>query len=300
MIFKLNISYIYLTMSFFTKNKKVDTSFVLKGINPTSLDVNYGLNEIQKTIAKNDKKTVIDLPDNLSFGKRKNISEKSMNSITTKLENLGISTISKEVLKTTVHSNTIMKFNMITTFNKEINLRNVRCFHCKHCVPDDLLPLSLPIKYFPKTQRTILNHHSQFNSKKEVNSESENLLLFKQMFTKKQYDKLKNKENITEEYFSCEGVFCSFNCMLSFCREYNNSSCKYRESSMLIILMYKKFFGKMPHNLEPAPSWKLLQDFGGHLTIEDFRNSFQTIKYNDNNRYLIHIAPQIFEEIKKS
>jgi hypothetical protein len=284
-------------MSFFTK--KVDTTFVLKGINPTSLDRNYGLNEIQKTIEKNDKpKANLSLPENISFGKRKNLPEKNMQNITTQLETLGISTVPKEIIKTTLPSNTSLKFNIVTTFDKNKDVRKIKCFHCKHYVPETDLPLSLPIKYYPKTRYTVQRHCALINTKIEKNSENENMILFKETYTDKQYEKLQNKENISEEYFNCEGVFCSFNCMSSYCREQNINNIKYRESFMLILMMYKKFFGKIPYKLQDAPSWKLLEEFGGHLTIEEFRKSFQTVKYTDNNRYFIRIVPQMFEEVK--
>jgi len=285
-------------MSFFTK--KVDTTFVLKGINPSSLDRNYGLNEIQKTIEKNEKtekKNTINVPDNISFGKRKNQPEKNMKNITTQLESLGISSVPKEVLKTMVPSNTTTKVKIVTTFDKDTDLRKIKCFHCKHFVPDDALPLSLPLKYHPITKVSVVRHCSLLNAKKEKNAENENLILYREMYTKKQAEKIKNKENVTEEYFDCEGVFCSFDWMKAYCNEVSINYIKYRESSMLLFSMYKKFFGKLPHKLQPAPSWKLLKEFGGNLTIEEFRKGFQTVSYHDNNRYLIRIVPQLFEQM---
>jgi hypothetical protein len=285
-------------MSFFTK--KVDTTFVLKGINPSSLDRNYGLNEIQKTIEKNEKtekKNTLNIPENISFGKRKNQPEKNMKNITTQLESLGISSVPKEVLRTMVPSNTTTKVKMVTTFEKDTDLRKIKCFHCKHFVPEDALPLSLPLKYHPITKVSVVRHPSLLNAKKEKNAENENLILYREMYTKKQSEKIKNKENVTEEYFDCEGIFCSFDCMKAYCNEVSINYIKYRESSMLLFSMYKKFFGKIPHKLQPAPSWKLLKEFGGNLTIEEFRKGFQTVNYHDNNRYLIRIVPQLFEQM---
>jgi hypothetical protein len=82
----------------------------------------------------------------------------------------------------------------------------------------------------------------------------------------------------TEETFDCEGVFCSFNCMAAFLAD---SHCyRYNNSSVLMLMMYRKLF-KCSYNFKivPAPSWKLLKTYGGHLSIEEFQKSFQHVEY---------------------
>ena len=82
----------------------------------------------------------------------------------------------------------------------------------------------------------------------------------------------------TEETFDCEGVFCSFNCMSAFLAD---SHCyRYNNSSVLMLMMYRKLF-KCSYNFKivPAPSWKLLKTYGGHLSIEEFQKSFQHVEY---------------------
>jgi hypothetical protein len=82
----------------------------------------------------------------------------------------------------------------------------------------------------------------------------------------------------TKDYFDTEGIFCSFNCMCSYLHDNLNNNL-YKDSSSLIYLMYKSIFGEFPikMNLKKAPSWKLLKQYGGPLSIEEFRDMFNTV-----------------------
>lgn len=91
-------------------------------------------------------------------------------------------------------------------------------------------------------------------------------------------------------YFDTEGIFCSFNCMCSYLHE-NSNNIAYKDSGTLMYLMYKTIFGEYPlkMNIRKALSWKLLKQYGGNLSIEDFREMFnivntltKNIEYNTN------------------
>lgn len=73
----------------------------------------------------------------------------------------------------------------------------------------------------------------------------------------------------SNEKFLLEGNFCSFNCMLSYSIDIGDNEHWKRKS--LINYFYYKTYGKYK-NILPAPHWKSLEDFGGPLTIEQFRN----------------------------
>ncbi len=103
--------------------------------------------------------------------------------------------------------------------------------------------------------------------------------------------------------FKAEGVFCSFNCMLSYTSEYDNY--KYKDSISLIHLLYQAVFPKkniLITDLKPAPSWKLLKPYGGELTIDEYRKSFQLISYKSLNQNIeseditIILKPELFIE----
>jgi hypothetical protein len=108
---------------------------------------------------------------------------------------------------------------------------------------------------------------------------------------------------LPEDYFNltfyCTGNFCSWNCAKSFNIDINDSDTWKRES--LLNLMYFKTYGEFKEII-PAPTWLMLEDFGGLLNIVDFRKLFE---YN-NKDYLVLHPPlitrqlQIEESYKKS
>jgi len=63
--------------------------------------------------------------------------------------------------------------------------------------------------------------------------------------------------------------------------------------------MYIDLFNRPPIKITAAPSWKLLKEYGGHFSIEQFRKSFNTIEYSykDFFRNIKSIA-HVFEENK--
>jgi hypothetical protein len=72
--------------------------------------------------------------------------------------------------------------------------------------------------------------------------------------------------------FDCDGIFCSFNCIVAYLQEHNQY--RYKDSTVLLLMMYRHIFQKHRDitKITPSPSWKLLKEYGGHLTIEEYRN----------------------------
>ena len=79
--------------------------------------------------------------------------------------------------------------------------------------------------------------------------------------------------------FECEGVFCSFNCISAYLQEHVEY--RYKDSTVLLSMLYRMVFNvnRKTTDIVPAPSWKLLKTYGGHLTIDEYRKSFQTVEY---------------------
>ena len=74
------------------------------------------------------------------------------------------------------------------------------------------------------------------------------------------------------------GNFCSPNCVKSYCLDNKN----FRNKSYLVGQFYRKLFGSN-FRINPAPSIYNLKDYGGKLTIEEFRKSFY-----GNSRHIIN------------
>jgi hypothetical protein len=76
----------------------------------------------------------------------------------------------------------------------------------------------------------------------------------------------------TNDFFETDGIFCSFPC----CKAYilsNLRVSKYKNSSSLLTLMYAIFFGEIIR-IPRAHPWKALKEWGGYMTIKEFRSSF--------------------------
>jgi hypothetical protein len=72
-----------------------------------------------------------------------------------------------------------------------------------------------------------------------------------------------------EDKFYCTGNFCSYNCALSYNIDTNDNV--WKRSSLLNLLYYKTY--DEPKSIIASPDWKLLKEYGGYLTIEEFRKN---------------------------
>lgn len=235
--------------SFFpTKKKSVDTTIILKNIDPAELDKEYNMKELSEACTRS-LQTNSSTSSNSSFivkkttRKKTSIIEDDKNepkTITTQLETIGITKETKKYEPTYVKiSNDIGTKNgpkCIINFNKNILDRNecsnLFCWWCRNKIPTDFQILGCPLKF-------------------------------------------------EKETFYCEGSFCSFNCIKAYIEDLNHYNMKYRESNGLLLLLYSKCFNsKILYNqIISSPHWSLLKDYGGDLTIEDFRKEFQRINY---------------------
>jgi len=54
----------------------------------------------------------------------------------------------------------------------------------------------------------------------------------------------------------------------------------YKDSTVLLNNIYYKIYGTLV-KITPAPSWKLLREYGGTMTIKIFRKTFNKLEYID-------------------
>jgi hypothetical protein len=78
--------------------------------------------------------------------------------------------------------------------------------------------------------------------------------------------------------FLTEGVFCSFNCCLAYIQDHRGQI-RYRHSAVYLHRMHRHVFGSDVPPIQPAPSWTLLKEYGGTMTIQEFRNTLGTYTY---------------------
>ncbi len=89
--------------------------------------------------------------------------------------------------------------------------------------------------------------------------------------------------------FSCTGKFCSWECMMAYNIDINDENISKRSS--LIYYMYKLAYNK-EIIIKPAPSWKILDNFGGPISIEQFRENL-----NQNDVNYNYIKPPVISRI---
>lgn len=149
----------------------------------------------------------------------------------------------------------------------------ISCFWCHH--PFDTKPLGCPIQYVP--HRVVKDYYSEIT--KDNYTLRENI-------TKNQLDKNKdhfekhNMNMIGRDYYITDGIFCSFNCCLAFIHNHHNDPL-YRYSENLLTHIYVKTFGEHAQPIIPAPSWRILENYGGSITIDEYRRNFYKVEYKD-------------------
>lgn len=143
-----------------------------------------------------------------------------------------------------------------------------KCFWCRHpCT--DTPPMGCPVKYVPSVVHR--NYFSEINKEKFVVKES----------ISKEINSLTSAiEDLSMEkndFYESDGIFCSFACMISFVRE-NKKNPLYAESELLI----HKLAGR---KIEPAPHWRLLKEYGGTLSLKEFREACNSLEFALNGNY---------------
>ena len=152
----------------------------------------------------------------------------------------------------------------------------LHCFWCRHAF--ETSPIGCPIKFV-----------NSAIEKSYISQITKDKYYMKENVTKRKLeDIMKNKEELRSQhieispfendYFLTDGVFCSFNCTLAFIKDHNQDIF-YKESYSLLYSLYEQLVGKRATKITPAPHWRLLKEYGGHLSIERFRDAFNTLEY---------------------
>ena len=98
-------------------------------------------------------------------------------------------------------------------------------------------------------------------------------------------------ENYLNNTFYCIGHFCSYNCAKSYNLDLNDLS-TYKRNSLLHFL-YNLSYSHYK-TIVPAAHWLSLEDFGGILTIDKFRDNFII----NNKEYIILHPPIISRQMQ--
>lgn len=192
---------------------------------------------------------------------------------TTKLSDLDKNTVSKNTKTITFLDESKKTHKCILSMidfktNSDVRELNYNCFWDRHPIEDGY-PIGCPINYIPKQiQKTFFSQVSKdtYFIRENVVSDS------------KIEDESINTLN--DEYYETDGAFCSFECCLAFILD-NKHNRMYDMSHMLLTKIYNKYNNTKTMTINPAPSWRILKEYGGHIpTIEKFRSNFGKIEYD--------------------
>jgi hypothetical protein len=165
--------------------------------------------------------------------------------------------INKEEIGTTMFldqnkTKVLLRINMYDEVsNKQLPIYTDKpCWWCREKFKTS--PLGLPLRYFAKDNNTKI--------KKEVTK----------------HLNISNIDPKDFDFFETEGLFCSFPCCKAYILDQNDI--RYQKSVTLLSLLYFRLYGEII-NINSAPSWKVIDKWGGHLSIEEFRDSFCKVTY---------------------
>lgn len=168
------------------------------------------------------------------------------------------------------------------------------CFWDKCEIPKHVHPLGCPVRKvcnrIKKTYRSNINKDTYsiwegVSDKSMVNMEE---------------DSIYKKQN--KSFYYTDGIFCSFNCILAYIHDNKHKSI-YNDSESLLMNMYYDI-NKKVDKVTKSPDWRLLDIFGGYLSINKYRQNFEKIEYEhmySMNKIMPVFVPLIYgynEKIK--
>ena len=183
------------------------------------------------------------------------------------------------------------------------------CFWCRNQFSS--APIGIPLRYV--WSQSIKSYYSEIT--KDRYSIRENISIKKRQELEKQNaSKISDNEPASDndqtsydtfikidknEYYITDGIFCSFNCAYAYILD-NEQNPDYTLSKSLIINMYQRLFDT-EFTIFASPNWRLLAQYGGHLTIDEFREQFNKIEYIDlENRFankpMQYTSSKVFEQ----
>lgn len=231
--------------------------FTLKGVNTEKVDKRFGI-----SIVSNINTLINQLPRN-----------------TTKISDLSVNRNTPDIISFTDEAKKLHKCNIsMVDFNtnKELTYSNIyHCFWCRNYIPNTVLAIGCPIKYIPN--QAVKTYYSDIS--KDTYTIKENITSKRQETIEKDgSDKL---NVLHRDYYLTDGIFCSFNCCMAYIED-NKHNSMYAMSEMLLLKMYHDIYPTRVTEIDEAPHWRKLKQYGGDLTIEEFRDSFNKIEYKQH------------------
>lgn len=152
---------------------------------------------------------------------------------------------------------------------------STHCYWDRH--PFSTLPVHIPIRYYPNTIQQVF-----------IPKRIEEYFAIRTYLSRMDEDQHVIPTHKIDLYES-DGVYCSFNCAFAAIQDQSTQS-KYLHSYPLLVQCWKDLQNdERPVNSipTPAPSWRLLQSYGGPLTIDEFRSTHCLAQYSSSQGSLV-------------
>ena len=152
---------------------------------------------------------------------------------------------------------------------------DIRC-HWDHHIFDGI-GIFCPLSYRPKQVAKIGQTEVKTRSTGAAfDSNNSNFMIKENIPKSKDVSNFKNLIAITDAYYEVDGVFCSPECCLAYINDEKTKAggSKYSDSERLLHFMLG-----LTAKICPANNFRLLKEYGGNLTIEQFRRNNKSIKY---------------------
>lgn len=172
--------------------------------------------------------------------------------------------------------------SMLDSVSKK-SIQKSFCFWCRHSF--HTVPIGCPIRYVCNKVAQI--HISEITKEKYIICHKVSRNVFNN------YPADEKNRLIENDYYETDGCFCSFNCCFAFIND-NVHSGIYANSKYLLMKMYSEVFKDSKlSNINPSPHWRLLKDYGGFMTIKEYKVSMRNFVYIDIEQIISKIPSQI-------
>ena len=216
-------------------------SFTISGLNIRNVDIKYKLLSSPTTESCKKSQTIV-----------KNITKITDLTNKSSLSNITFLGTSKQVHKCNI---SMIDFSS----RSDVNMLKYHCFWCKN--PFNNMPIGCPISHKP----------------------SKNVRTYTSVITQNEYtiqEPVINTDVSDTAYYQTDGVFCSFNCCVAYIND-NKHNPIYNNSIMLLLNMYNDMFDRKIRHIPAAPDWRMITQYGGHMNITEFRESFDKVEYQN-------------------
>ncbi len=179
-----------------------------------------------------------------------------------------------------------VKGTLVNIFPYSSRDKKYNCFWDRNPIPEGVKIISCPIRYV--ADKAVKNFYSEASkitytirenvgkNKKILNDSASSIIIEK------------------NDFYETTGMFCSFNCCMAYIKD-NKNNPLFEMAEMLLTNIYNEITGD-DKTIIPAPDWRLLNEYGGNITIEKFRDSFGKVEYKDAGVFMRVPLCRIFQE----